>query len=371
VRVIIAGGGTGGLAAAIALRKAGIEPLVLEQAPAFTAIGAGLGLYANAMKALSFLGADAYWRQTAARIDVSEQRGLGDDQLITSSSLEPRAAQYGEPYYCGHRADLMTSLLMALPPDCVRTGSRVLAFEETARDVRVELADGEEVRGDLLVGADGLRSATRKLLMGEREARFTDVVVWRGLIPREKVPGRYDAKIIAWFGPRRHVLLYPLRHDRHPDSVYSLSAFVPATEVRRESWTASGDLADLHASLADACQAMHDLLALMDSALITGIYFRDPLETWGSTASPCLATPRTPRRQARGRARAWRWKTPSCSPPACGGPGRGTSRRPCGSTSSAARRGPGGCSSPPGSTCATARPATRSRSRRATATTAG
>jgi salicylate hydroxylase len=282
VRVLIAGGGTGGLATAIALRKAGVEALVLEQAPAFTAIGAGLGLYANAMKALSYLGADAYWRQTAARIDVSEQRGLGDDQLITSSSLDPRAAKYGEPYYCGHRADLLTSLLTTLPPESVRTGSRVVAFEETPRDVRVELASGEEVRGDLLVGADGLGSATRKLLMGEREARFTDVVVWRGLIPREKVPGRYDAKIMAWFGPRRHVLLYPLRHHGHPDSVYSLSAFVPATEVHRESWTASGDLADLHKSLADACPAMHDLLALMESALITGIYFRDPLETWGA-----------------------------------------------------------------------------------------
>ena len=140
MRVIIAGGGTGGLATAIALRKAGIEPLVLEQAPAFTAIGAGLGLYANAMKALTYLGADAYWRQTAARIDVAEQRGLGDDELITASSLEPRAAKYGEPYYCGHRADLLTSLLTALPPECVRTGSRVVAFEETARDVRVELA---------------------------------------------------------------------------------------------------------------------------------------------------------------------------------------------------------------------------------------
>jgi 2-polyprenyl-6-methoxyphenol hydroxylase-like FAD-dependent oxidoreductase/acetyl esterase/lipase len=282
VRVIIAGGGTGGLAAAIALRKAGLEPLVLEQAPAFTAIGAGLGLYANAMKALTYLGGDAYWRQTAARIDAAEQRGLSDDQVITASSLEPRAAKYGEPYYCGHRADLMTSLLMALPPECVRAGSRVVAFEETARDVRVELAGGEEVRGDLLVGADGLRSATRRLLMGEREARFTDVVVWRGLIPREKVPARYDAKIMSWYGPRRHVLLYPLRHDRHADSVYSLSAFVPATEVRRESWTASGDLADLHSSLADACPAMQDLLALMDEALITGIYFRDPLESWGS-----------------------------------------------------------------------------------------
>jgi salicylate hydroxylase len=282
VRVIIAGGGTGGLAAAIALRQAGLEPLVLEQAPAFTAIGAGLGLYVNAMKALSYLGADAHWRQTAARIDLAEQRGLGDDQLITESSLQPRAAKYGEPYYCGHRADLLTSLLLALPPECVQTGSRVVAFEETADDVRVELAGGQEVRGDLLVGADGLRSATRRLLIGEREARFTDVVVWRGLIPREKVPARYDAKIMSWYGPRRHVLLYPLRHDRHPDSVYSLSAFVPATEVHRESWTASGDLADLHASLAGACPALQDLLAVMDGALITGIYFRDPLESWGS-----------------------------------------------------------------------------------------
>ena len=282
MRVIIAGGGTGGLAAAIALRKAGIEPLVLEQAPAFTAIGAGLGLYVNAMKALRYLGADAHWRATAARIDVAEQRGLGDDQPITESSLEPRAAKYGEPYYCGHRADLLASLLHALPPECVRGASRVVAFEETADDVRVELAGGEEVRGDLLVGADGLRSATRRLLIGEREARFTGVVVWRGLIPREKVPARYDAKIMSWYGPRRHVLLYPLRHDRHQESVYSLSAFVPATEVHRESWTASGDLADLHASLAGACPALQDLLAVMDGALITGIYFRDPLETWGS-----------------------------------------------------------------------------------------
>jgi salicylate hydroxylase len=175
VRVLIAGGGTGGLAAAIALRKAGIEPLVLEQAPAFTAIGAGLGLYANAMKALTYLGADAYWRQTAAPIDVTEQRGLGDDGLISASSLDVQAAKYGERYICGHRADLMTSLLRALPPECVRTGSRVIAFEETGHDVRVELAGGEvaggeELRGDLLIGADGLRSQIRTLLMGEREA---------------------------------------------------------------------------------------------------------------------------------------------------------------------------------------------------------
>jgi salicylate hydroxylase len=132
VRVIIAGGGTGGLAAAIALRKAGLEPLVLEQAHAFTAIGAGLGLYANAMKALTHLGADAYWRQTAARIDVSEQRGLNDDQLITSSSLEPRAAKYGEPYYCGHRADLARALQGAHRSPVVAKFRVVVIFDDQA-----------------------------------------------------------------------------------------------------------------------------------------------------------------------------------------------------------------------------------------------
>jgi salicylate hydroxylase len=370
VRVIIAGGGTGGLATAIALRKAGIEPLVLEQAPAFTAIGAGLGLYVNAMKALGYLGADAYWRQTAARIDVAEQRGLNDDGLITSSSLEPQTAKYGEPYYCGHRADLMTSLLTALPPECVRTGSRVVAFAETARDVGVELDNGEEVRGDLLVGADGLRSRIRTLLMGEREARSTGVVVWRGLIPRDKVPERYDAKIMSWLGPHRHVLLYPLRHAEHPDSVYSLSAFVPTTEVHRESWTASGDLADLHASLADACPAMHELLALMDASLITPIYFRDPLESWGSDRIVLLGDAAHPAPPSAGQGAGMALEDAVMLAACLRRPGRGTSGRPCANTPSGASRAPPGCCSPPGLTCATVRPATRCRSGRATATTA-
>ena len=190
------------------------------------------------MKALTYLGADAYWRQhRGAHRRLRATRPRWTTSSSPQSSLEPRAAQYGEPYYCGHRADLMTSLLMALPPG-VCSESRLVAFEEQSRATCGSSLRTARRCANLLIGADGLRSASRKLLMGEREARFTDVVVWRGLIPREKVPGRYDAKIVAWFGPRRHVLLYPLRHDRHPDSVYSLSAFVPATEVRRESWTA-------------------------------------------------------------------------------------------------------------------------------------
>jgi salicylate hydroxylase len=282
MQVIVVGGGIGGLATAIALRRVGIEALVLEQARAFTAIGAGLGLQVNAMKALTYIGADAFWRETASRILYSQQRGLEDDELISSSSLDLLRTKYGEYYHCGHRADLLQSLLRSLPPDAVRAGSRVVALEETDHDVAVELESGEEIRGDLLIGADGLHSRVRTLLFGEQEARFTGTVVWRGLMPRAKVPERYSGNILSWLGPRRHVLVYPLRHAAHPESVFSLSAFVPAEEVHRESWTASGDIDDLRRSLEGSCPTIGEQLDCLENALITGIYFRDPLEQWGT-----------------------------------------------------------------------------------------
>src|SRR5919206_1713535 len=249
MHVIVVGGGIGGLSAAIALRKIGIESLVLEQARAFTAIGAGLGLQANATKALTYIGADAYWRETASPILHSQQRGLEDGELISSSSLDLLESKYGEFYRCGHRADLLESLLRCLPPESVRARSRVVALEETDHDIAVELETGEVIRGDLLIGADGLNSRVRTLLFGEQEARFTGTVVWRGLMPRDRVREEYHEHILSWLGARRHVLVYPLRHERHPESVYSLSAFIPAEEVTREDWTASGDIQDMRRAL--------------------------------------------------------------------------------------------------------------------------
>ncbi|HEX4035621.1 MAG TPA: alpha/beta hydrolase fold domain-containing protein [Solirubrobacteraceae bacterium] len=282
MRVIIAGGGTGGLATALALRQRGIEPLVLEQSEAFAAIGAGLGLQPNAMKAITGVGGDALWRSSSARIDEERQHSLTTGELITRWEIGAFAERYGEHYYCGHRADLLASLLEPLPSDCVRLSSRVVGFEEGGAGVAVQLDSGEEVRGDVLIGADGLRSATRRRLFGEEDARFTGVVVWRGLIRSEDMPEEYRWLMLGWYGPHRHVLVYPLRHAGHPESLHMLTVFVPVDEVERESWTVSGDLADLRASLSDACDAIQVLLDCMPSALITGIYFRDPLERWSS-----------------------------------------------------------------------------------------
>jgi salicylate hydroxylase len=282
VDVIIAGGGTGGLAAAIALRRLGVDVVVLEQAPAFTAIGAGLGLQVNATRALTHVGGDRYWRETSSRVDAEHTLGLESGALISAVDDAAQVAKYGEHYRCGHRADLMRSLLEPLPEDSVRVASRVVALEQTPAEVRVGLESGEELRADLLIGADGLRSTVRTLLFGEQEARFTGVVVWRGLIPTERIPERHRGLLLSWLGPRRHVLMYPIRRDSHPEAVTSLSAFVPVEEVQRESWTVSGDLDDLRASLEGSCSDLAELLGMMDSALITGIYFRDPLEAWGT-----------------------------------------------------------------------------------------
>lgn len=288
MQAIIVGGGIGGLATAIALRKVGIETLVLEQARAFTAIGAGLGLQANATKALTYIGADAYWRESASPVLHSRQHGLEDGEVISESSMEPLEERFGEYYRCGHRADLLESLMRCLPPESVRARSRVVNLEETDDDVAVELETGEVIRGDLLIGADGLNSRVRTLLFGEQVSRFTGTVVWRGLMPRSKVRAEYSEHILSWLGPRRHVLVYPLRHAKHPHSVFSLSAFIPADEVHREDWTASGDIDDLRTSLAGACPAIHEMLDVIHDVLITGIYFRDPLEQWGTRRAVLL-----------------------------------------------------------------------------------
>ena len=98
----------------------------------------------------------------------------------------------------------------------------------------------------------------------------------------DEMPEPYRWRMLLWLGPHRHVLLYPLRHAAHTESVHSLSAFVPVAEVQRESWSASGNLDDLRRSLAGACEGVLELLECMNGALITGIYFRDPLERWGT-----------------------------------------------------------------------------------------
>ena len=277
MRVIVVGGGIGGLAAGIALHNAGLETLVLEQAPELTEVGAGLGLAANALRALDHLGAADGIRATGVIAQQSAWHGLDDREHIFTQQFGSMTELYGDTYYCAHRADLIDSLAAALPAECVRVAARAVAVEESNGGATVTIANGEELHGDVVVGADGLRSMVRATLFEEPTPRFTGYVTWRCLVPAARVPGEFGAQITVWLGRGRHAMLYPIR-----DGLFNFSGFVPAEEVHRETWSPSADVDDLMRSFTGSCAEVISLIEAVDTALITPLYFRDPLERWGT-----------------------------------------------------------------------------------------
>jgi salicylate hydroxylase len=277
MRVLVIGGGIGGMATAIALEQAGLDPHVLEQSPELTEIGSGIGMHANAMRVLSRLGAADLVRESGVRIDIGEWRRIDDGRPIFSQPFTDMADEYGDVYICMHRADLLESLVRLVPSERVQLSAKLVALEEHRDGVVAILESGEEVHGDLMVGADGLRSAVRTVLFGEQSARFTGVAAWRGLIPAAAMPPGFAHRIVTWPGQGRHAMTYPIRHN-----LVTFNGFVPSAEIHREEWGPSGDLNDLRRSFTGATGQVLALIDLIASALITPIYFRDPLPVWST-----------------------------------------------------------------------------------------
>ena len=278
MRILIIGGGIAGMATAIAFKQAGFDPLVLEQAPELTEIGSGIGIQANAMRVLAKLGAADDVRDRAVGIDDDEWRRMDSGRTIFSETYTARAERYDGVYIlCLHRADLLESLSKHVPPEHIRLSARVVALEERPDGVTAILENGAPVSGDIVVGADGLRSTVRALLFGEREARFTGFAAWRGTIPAADMPPGFEHSFVMWLGPGRHAMTFPIRADLH-----AFHGFVPTTEILREEWGPSGDLADLRRSFDGATGDVLELIDRITSALITPIHFRDPLPVWGT-----------------------------------------------------------------------------------------
>ena len=279
MRILVIGGGIAGLATAIALEQAGLEPLVLEQSPRLSEIGSGIGIQPNGIRVLKSLGAADHVLRAGVRVDTSELRRMDSGQTIFGESYTARAERFGGVYMvCMHRADLLESLSMRVPPERIRVSSRLVAIEERPDRVVAQLESGEEVVGDVVVGADGLRSTVRTILFGEQPARFTGFAAWRGTIPAADMPPGFEPhSFVAWLGPHRHAMTFPIRADLH-----TFNGFVPTTEILREEWGPSGDLEDLRRSFAGATSDVLRLIDRMTSALITPLYFRDPLPVWGT-----------------------------------------------------------------------------------------
>lgn len=237
-KVLIAGAGLGGLAAAACLMQRGFTVRVFEQAPQLGEIGAGIQQSANAVKVLYALGL----REALERVGVKprdyEFRRFDTGELMHKIAFAgAHEEKHGTPYYHLHRADfhqLLLDKVRAMDPACLALNAKVVGFTESGRGVSVRLADGTQVSGDVLVGADGIKSAVRRAIAGETPARYTGYVAWRVMVPRAKLPpGVMDRVGAVWCGPRNHCVLYWLRSG-------NLLNFVGCPEHAEwddESWT--------------------------------------------------------------------------------------------------------------------------------------
>jgi len=297
MRVIVAGGGIGGVAASLALQRDGVDVLLLEQAPALGEVGAGLSLAPNAMKVLDYLNVSEDIRQVAVKTEESVLFDMASgERLFTSTD----ALAANDVRYTAHRADLHSAMVRRLKGGSVRLNSRVVSFVETADKVCVLLEDGEELEADALVGADGLKSTVRTELFGYQEPHFTGLVGWRALIPTADAPNIEPIqRTCLWMGSGRHVGFYPIRKD-----LLNLFAWVPADEVHRESWMLSGDVADLHRALSGACPQLQALLDCVKSAMLTPLYVRPPRSTWSSSRVTLLGDAAHPAPTAAGQGAA-------------------------------------------------------------------
>lgn len=293
--VVIVGGGIGGMAAAVALRRVGIRATIIERVSAIQEVGAGFWLSSNGTKVLQHLGCLDRLRPGMVETDEQVFRSVNDDALLYKSVFGDRAArEFGAPVGFVHRADLLAALMHDVPSDCIRLGRRAVDIAETDAGVTVVLDDGSRVDADVLIGADGIRSAVRGWRFGEEDPRFTGTVCWRSVFPADRLsfdPGNTQH---CWFGMGRSIVSYALRGGEF----FNFVGFVPADEVEQESWTRSGDIARMRQSFAGACDRVQSILDAVDDAFVTGLYFRDPITDWstprttllGDAAHPTLPT---------------------------------------------------------------------------------
>jgi 2-polyprenyl-6-methoxyphenol hydroxylase-like FAD-dependent oxidoreductase len=293
--ILVAGGGIGGIAAALALTRRGFDVKVLEQAPQLGEIGAGIQLGPNAFAAFDALGIGEQARGRAVYTDEMVMHDAIDETLVgripTGAAFRER---FGNPYAVIHRADVHLSLLEgARRSDRIQvlTSTTVQRVEQDDDGVTVHDSQGSRHRGIALIGADGVKSAVRRQYVGD-DARVSGHVVYRAVVDKQDFPQdlQWNAASI-WVGPNCHLVHYPLRGGEQYNVVVTFHS------REKEEWSVrEGSRDEVQGYFEGICPRARQLIDLPKDWKRWATADREPIAQWnfgrvtllGDAAHPTL-----------------------------------------------------------------------------------
>jgi salicylate hydroxylase len=305
LKVIIIGAGIGGLAAAAALRQRGFEVALFERATRLEEAGAGVQIGPNGVKVLRALGLEDELMRNAFEPHSIMSITWDEARLRFRQPLKAVAREkYGAPYMTAHRADLHNLLRRATGDAPLTLGATCTGAETRNSAAVVHFADGSTAEADVVIGADGIRSAVRAQQFGADRPRFTEMMAWRAVVPMDCVPTHVGpggsvalerGEYFGWIGPNGHVICYPI--GVNGDRLNIFGGHV-TTEWVEESWSVPSSREELIAAKAGWNEALLAMFRHVDQVYKWGIYDRDPLPQWtrgrvtllGDAAHPTMPT---------------------------------------------------------------------------------
>lgn len=298
MKVLIVGGGIGGLTAALCCHHFGHEVTVYEKSAVMSEVGAGLQVSPNAMKVFTALGLEKQISENSFSPEKIEARlGVSGRHIFSIPLAQHALKKWGGPYLHIHRADYIAALKSALEgrqPGAIETNAEVLSYSQNSETASLHLTDGRKFTGDVVIAADGIKSVIRTAMLGEDKPDFTGNVAWRAVVETAVLEHPPNPTACVWMGAGRHAVTYRLDQGK----LVNFVGVVERDDWTRESWTERGNKQDA----LDDFKGWHPTLsAVLEAANKTSLYRwalfdRKPLTRWtdgrvallGDAAHPML-----------------------------------------------------------------------------------
>jgi 2-polyprenyl-6-methoxyphenol hydroxylase-like FAD-dependent oxidoreductase len=275
--IAIVGAGMGGLAAAATLRQVGIDVQVYEQAQRFARIGAGIQMLPNSSRVLRGIGVEAKLRKTAFE-PYSHLNRVWDTGEVKRELPMPESL-FGAPFLCMHRADLHEALYSALPAEIVHLNKKLVGLDQSNGQVTLSFADGTKAQADAVIGADGVHSLVRDIIIGPDAPIHKGRIAYRAIFDASLMSGEIAPSRTKWWGPDRHIVIYYTKADRS-ELYFVTSVPEPGDWITKESWSAKGDVKELRAAYEGFHPEVQMVLNACPDCHKWAILEREPLPTW-------------------------------------------------------------------------------------------